>query len=606
MKFLYIHILLILNIFMSVPIMAQTFTAEAPKHVDVNEYFRVSFRATTSDVADFTPPSLNDFEILAGPSVSKNSSFQMINGRTTSSTSTTYTYVLSPKGTGTFTIMPATINVGGTTLKSNSVNIQVTGNTPKQGTPQAQNQTQTQPDEEALQAAGSRVTERDLYIVVTPSHTTRYEQEAVVLTYRIYARAGVGLSNVSLSQKPDFTGLISQELPVKNIQMHTESVNGSIYRTGTILQYVVFPQHSGRIEVPSISFTCTVAQRQHIFDDPFDAFFNSGGSTVGVQVERRVKPIYINVKPLPEPRPANFSGGVGQFQLKGELLSPTPKSNDVANYRISITGTGNLSLLTPPQLQLPNDFDSYEPEITDQSETTFEGGRGTVLYDYTFVPRNIGQYEIPAVEYVVFNPVSGQYETLRTSSIHLDVKQGKRTNADVQHELQLRNSDIRALKQGETRVNPKHPFWWGTWGYGVVYVSILVLAGLLFHLLKKRMIRQSDTLGNQRRRAGRVATRRLKQARRLLEKGAEREFFDELSQAMQGYIADKFNVPLSEMSEERIEEILSRPDMIPEARERFCQTLNDCECARFSPHSDPQGRKRLYTDAVIAIDMLEK
>ena len=602
MKFL--NILLSALALLSAQVLAaQSFTADAPSSVNINDYFHLRYRVSSTGATDFTPPSLADFEILAGPSVSRSSSFQMVNGKTSTSETTTYTYVLSPRKNGRFTIGPATVTAGGTTLHSNSVTLTVSG-TPSASAPSAPSQPRQQ--EEPIQAAGSRVTDRDLYITVTPSRTSVYEQEAVLLTYRVYSRVGVGLSNVVLSQKPDFKGLVSQEIPVKSIQTHLESVGGVSYRAGTILQDVVFPQQSGRLDIPSVTFTCTVAQRQSAFEDPLEAFFNSGGGTVGVQVERTVRPAHIDVKALPAPRPANFSGGVGRFSLKGELTTPVPKSNDVATYRITVSGTGNLKLLTPPRLVFPTDFDTYEPKTTEQTETTASGLTGEVAYDYTFVPRNVGKYVVPAAEFVFFNPSTGQYETLRTAPLTLDVTQGERTNADVERELQLRNSDIVPMKKGETPADEVHPFWWGTWTYWLANAALLLAVLAALRLLDRHLSLRADVAGRKRRRAGRVATKRMKRAAMLLKKGTDADFYDEVARALQGYLADKFGLSQAEMSAERIEQLLSQPEVPFGAAAKFSEALSRCEYARFAPSAEADGKARLYGLAVAAIDQMEK
>lgn len=212
------------------------------------------------------------------------------------------------------------------------------------------------------------MTQRDLFIDVTPNRTRIREQEAVLLTYRIHVRAGVALSNTSLTQKPDFKGLISQEIPLPGNQIQTtiEHRGGATYRTGTILQYVVFPQKAGRITIPSITFDCAVLQQDHTMDLA-DAFFNGGG-TVGVQVRRKVPEITLQVDALPQPKPANFSGAVGKFNLQGKLLTPNVRTNDVATYRITLNGLGNMKLISAPTVNFPKDFDTYDPKTNEKQQ----------------------------------------------------------------------------------------------------------------------------------------------------------------------------------------------------------------------------------------------
>jgi len=579
---------------------AQRMKVEAPANVDLNEYFHLRFSVNTNDASGFTPPNLSDFEILSGPNVSQSNSFQLVNGRASSTSSITYTYVLSPRRTGNFTIGPATIKAEGHTLQSRSTTIKVTGNGKKQSIPTPHGaQTQAQPDE-PIQKAGSRISERDLYITMTPNRTNVFEQEAVLLTYKIHVRNGIGLANVMLSQKPDFKGLISQEIPVNTISTTDEGR----FRTGKILQYVVFPQQNGRVEIPSISFDCTIVQERS-FDDPIDAFFNGGGA-IGVKVSRKVAPAYINVKALPAPKPANYSGGVGSFQIKGQLISSTPKSNDIATYRITISGTGNLKLIPAPTVAFPKDFDSYEAKIAENTKITTDGLTGQMIYDYTFVPRNAGKYTIPAIDFCFFNPSTGKYETLHTTSILLDVKQGERTNEEVQRELALRNSDIRPIIERKVAsIDPKEPFWWGTWSYWAINLSILLFALLVCRQINKRIKAGDDIIGNKRRKAGKVAQKRLKEVGKLL-RNDNTNFYNELSKALQGYLTDKFNLSPAEMSNERITESLSDFGASAETTEKIKTALEECEFARFAPIGEPDTKKRLYHLTIEAIEALEQ
>lgn len=417
---------------------AQSFKAHIE---DVGGYYRLTFTIASNDANNFTPPSLSNFEVLSGPSTSTFSNYQIINGHASHSETTTFTYILSARKSGKITIGPASIRVNGKSVHSNSVTLNAQANHSASNGPHSPNVGTNN----SVQQAGSSVTNNDLFIDVTPSRTTVHEQEAVLLTYRIHARVGVGLSNTSLTQKPDFKGLISQEIPLpgNQIQTYIEHRNGRTYRTGTILQYVVFPQTSGKLTIPSITFDCAVVQQDNTMDLA-DAFFNGGG-TISVQVRRSVAPITLQVEALPQPRPAKFSGAVGKFNIQAQLLNKTIKTNDVATYRITLNGLGNLKLISAPQVKFPSDFDTYDAKTTDNTKATANGLHGQLTFDYTFVPRNVGDYAIPATEFVFFDTESNSYKTIRTQAITLHVEKGERSNADVDKQLALLKSDIRPL-----------------------------------------------------------------------------------------------------------------------------------------------------------------
>lgn len=574
------------------PLRAQRFSVDAPTSVGEGKYFHLRYTAGGDDATGFTPPSLADFEVLAGPNVSHNHNFEMINGRTSSSSSVTYTYVLMPRRTGTFTIGPASVRLKGRTLQSRSVSIHVGKGGSRQTTaPQSRPQ---------VQKAGSPVTERDLYITASPSRTKVYEQEAVLVTYKIHIRNGVGLSNIALTQKPDFKGLVSQELPRRPFSPTYEGNS----RVGVVQQYLLFPQKAGRIEVPGLSFDCTVMQEQG-FNDPIDAFFNSGGA-IGVKVSRRVAPQSINVSALPEPKPANYSGAVGNLRIAGKLIGGVPRSNDVATYRITISGTGNLKMITAPAVAFPSDFDAYQPKSTDRTEVTADGISGQMEFDYTFVPRNVGQYTIPATEFCFFNPETGHYETLRTEPQPINVARGTRSDGDVERDLALRKSDIRPIIGGETRsVDLRAPFFWGSVGYWSLCTLVLVLALFAYRFLAVRIRVGADVVGSRRRKAGRMARKHLSRAEKLVgSDGAA--FYDALSEALHGYLADKFNLPLSEMSSERIVALLEEAGATSETRDGLQSVIDECEFARFAPSAAQHPRRELFDSAAAVIDTIEK
>ena len=408
-----------LLLILSFPVMAQTIKVEAPSKVSQDDYFHLRFIVSSEKASNFRPPSLANFNILAGPSVSRSSSYQMINGKTSSSTTTTYTYVLSPRKAGTLQIGSATVSVGDRQLQSQAHTLQVVQGSASQKPSVGGTDRASAGQEDEIQTAGSRITSRDLFITATPSRTQVYEQEGILLTYKVHARLGVGLSNVMLAAKPDFTGLIAHEIPIKAIDTVPEKISGATYRTGTILQEVLFPSQSGEVRIPPVSFTCTVAQRQGHFSDPLDMFFNSGG-TVGVEVQRTAPSLTISVKPLPQPRPAAFTGAVGKFSAAVSLPSAVCHAQEPVRIQLKVSGTGNMQMLTPPSLPLPDSFHPSTPTQEEDLRITPAGQTGTVTYTYTVTPPTAGRHTIPPLRYTYFNPATGRYEEAATQSITLD------------------------------------------------------------------------------------------------------------------------------------------------------------------------------------------
>lgn len=585
---------------------AQSFSA---KIEDVGGYYRLSFTVTSSDASGFTPPSLAAFEVLSGPSTSTFSSYQMVNGHSSHSETTSYTYILSAKKPGQTTIGSASIRVGNRTLHSHpiSVNVRVSsGNSSSNGRASSSNNASSNSMQGAneVQQIGSAVTARDLFIDVTPSRTRVREQEAVLLTYRIHSRVGVGLANTQLSTKPDFKGLISQEIPLpgNQIQTNIEHRNGTTYRTGTILQYVIFPQHSGRIEIPSITFDCTVVQQDHSMDFA-DAFFNGGGS-VGVQVRRTVPITSIQVDALPQPKPSNFSGAVGKFSIQGKVLNQVVKTNDVATYRITLNGLGNLKLITAPKVTFPTDFDTYDAKTNENTHVTANGLTGQLTFDYTFVPRNVGKYTIPTIDFVYFDTESGSYKTISTKPITLDVKKGERSNADVEKQLALLRSDIRDIQTDANQSNVSTIFAWGNLGYWLLIVVLCFIFALVMHLLMRYATSQADVVGRRRSGANRQALKRLREAEKLITSPSPTDFYAAVSKALIGYLADSLNVGQADLTHGNIQRMLAERGASPESINAFINVLDTCQYAQYAPATDSQ-RSDVYQQAIHAIEGLK-
>ncbi len=583
-------------------IWAQTFKAQIE---NVGGYYRLTYTVTSTDASHFTPPSLAAFEVLSGPSTSTMSNYQIINGHASHSETTTYTYILSAQKSGNITIGPASIQVNGHTLRSNSLTLKAHagGGGGRSGAASSQSGGGSDDDDfgGGMQQAGSAVTQRDLFIDVTPSRTRVHEQEAVLLTYRIHARVGVGLSNTSLMQKPDFKNIISQEIPIPGNQIQTtaEHRNGTTYRTGTILQYVIFPQNSGKITIPSITFDCAVIQQDRTMDLA-DAFFNGGG-TIGVQVRRCTPVLTINVDALPQPKPTNFSGAVGQYSIQGKLLNPKVATNDIATYRITLNGLGNLKLISAPKVNFPKDFDTYDAKTTDNTKVTAHGLNGQLVFDYTFVPRNVGDYTIPATDFVFFDTQTNSYRTIHTEAISLHVEKGKRSNADVDKQLALLKSDIRALHAPQST----SLLAWGTWGYRLLCLFLILAMFVIALVANHWLASQSDVTGQRRKHAARKSLRRLQQAERILQGKQSGNFYAAVSQAITSYIVDSFNVGQSEITNERIRELLAARAVPEEGIQRLLALIDTCQYAQYASAAE-DNRQQVFDESSEVIELIDR
>ena len=579
---------------------AQTLTGSAPSHVAVGEQFRLTYTVNTQNVSDFRAGDIPDeLEVLIGPNRSMQSSYQMINGHTSSTSSITYTYIVSATKNGSFTIPPAHIVAGGKTIASNSLTIKVSG------TASSSRQRQQRDDEGTeLRDAGSHISGSDLFIKVSANKNRVHEQEPILLTYKVYTL-------VSLTQlrgdMPDLKSFYSQEVDLPQQKSFSlETVNGRPYRTCTWSQYVMFPQMTGKLQIPSITFEAIVVQQNRNID-PFEAFFNGGSGYIEVKKKIVAPGIEIQVDPLPE-RPASFSGGVGKFTISAQLDKTETKANDPVSMRIIISGIGNLKLMKQPVINVPKDFDKYEPKVTDKTKLTHNGIEGSMIYDVLIVPRHQGKYEIPPVELTYFDTSENAYKTIKSEGFTLDVAKGSGA-ASVSdfsgQDLQELSKDIRYIKLGDTRQRPLDDFFFGSTAYWISLVILALIFITLFIVFRQRAIDNANVTKMRGKKANKVATKRLKQAAKLMQAGKASAFYDEVLRALWGYVGDKLNIPVEQLSHDNISQKLSERSVDDDTISLFIRALDECEFERYAP-GDPKGNmNKVYDKAMTAIERIE-
>lgn len=581
--------------------MAQTLTGSAPSHVAVGEQFRLTYTVNTQNVSDFRAGSIpNELEVLIGPNRSMQSSYQMINGHTSSSSSITYTYIVCASKNGTYTISPAHIVVDGKTISSNSLTIKVSGSAQSNSGSSRQHRN----EEEEIRDAGSQISGSDLFIKVSANKKRVHEQEPILLTYKVYTL--VGLTSLR-GDMPDLKSFYTQEVDLpQQKSFSVETLNGRTYKTTTWSQYVMFPQTTGKLEIPSITFEGIVVQQNRNID-PFEAFFNGGSGYVEVKKKIQAPGIEIQVDPLPE-RPANFSGGVGKFNVSAQLDKTETKANDPISMRIIVSGTGNLKLIKQPVVNLPKDFDKYEPKVTDKSKLTTNGIEGSMVYDLLIVPRHQGKYEIPPVEFTYFDTAENAYKTVKSESFTLDVAKGSGAGAvnDFSgQDLQELNKDIRYIKTGSTNQHSLNDFFFGSSAYWISLCLLAVVFVSLFVIFRQRAIDNANVTKARGKKANKVATKRLKKASRLMADNKPGEFYDEVLRALWGYVGDKMNIPVEQLSHDNISMRLAERNVDESVISQFIGALDECEFERYAP-GDPKGNmNKVYEKAMTAIEKIE-
>ena len=598
-----IAIILLMIVVTTAAAVAQTLTASAPSRVAVGEQFRLTYTVNTQNVSEFRAGNIPDeFEVLIGPNRSMQSSYQMINGHTSQSSSITYTYIVAATKGGSFTIPAAHVIVDGKKIASNSLTIKVSG-TANSGSSSRSN---SYDDGEDVREVGSRISGSDLFIKVSANKKRVFEQEPILLTYKVYTL--VQLTQLR-GDMPDLKSFYTQEVDLPQQKSFSiETVNGRPYRTCTWSQYVMFPQTTGKLQIPSITFEGIVVQQNRNVD-PFEAFFNGGSGYVEVKKKIVAPGIDIQVDPLPQ-RPATFSGGVGRFNISGQMDKTETKANDPIKIRVIVSGTGNLKLIKQPVITLPADFDKYEPKVTEQTKLTAAGIEGSKIYDFLIVPRHQGKYDIPPVEFTYFDTNSKSYQTVKTEGFHLDVAKGSGSSSvsdfSGQEDLQELNKDIRYIKTGDTEQHQLGDFFFGSTAYMVSIAALVLVFISLFVIFRQRAIDNANVTKMRGKKANKVATKRLKQASKLMMDNKPGEFYDEVLRALWGYVGDKLNIPVAQLSHDNISQKLAERGVHQSIIDKFLGALNECEFERYAP-GDPKGNmNKVYDKAMLAIEKIEE
>lgn len=573
---------------------------QAPQQVVEGQNFRVSYEVNSQDVNDYSVGDFKGFEVTYGPATSRSFSQSIINGKSTSKSSLTFSYTLSAKQAGTFTLPAMTVTVDGHKYRSNTTQVKVVKDV---STPSGSS---SAPTHQRTQKVGEKITDHDLFVTVTASKKNVYEQEAVLLTYKLYTLVTLESCEAKLPEMDEF---FSQEVPLpKQKTLSYEAHNDRLYGTVTWCQYVVYPQKSGKITIPSLPFDVIVVQQDRS-SDPLDMFFGGGMSEVRVKKRVVAPSVVLNVLPLPE-TDKNYSGAVGSdFSVKASLTPREVDTNDAVQMKLVVSGTGNLKLLLAPEVNWPTDFEHYDAKQTDNHRPTTAGATGSVTFNYTAVPRHGGTYHIPPVEFTYFDVQQKAYRTLKTDSFDLVVKGAAGVNRSKyagQEDVEVLNSDIRHIMTGSTGTSQRGARFFGSLTYMLIFPVAFMLFVLLVVLVRRHEASTADVAGNRHKRAGKVATKRLKLACQLQKKNQREAFYDEVMRALWGYVADKLGLPVADLSKENVSQLLSQRGVDNNAIEAFASVLEECEFARFAQGATGTTMEQVMEQAAEVINKIEE
>lgn len=568
---------------------------DAPPVVSAGEQFQLNI-SVNAKPSSFTPPNLNDFDILMGPGTSSSSSIQIINGKMSETSEYTYSYVLQARKNGKINIPAAEFIINGKKYSTNAINVEVTGTV-----------SQSQRNQGSSAGPNQEVDESgDLFIRVFLDKSSAFQGEYITATVKLYSR--VDISSITRLDLPSFDGFYKQDIATPPLRrLDREIINGQAYGTGVLKKFVLIPQKTGEITIEPGVMECTV-EVQSSSNSFFDDFFSSPFQSVQKRVKS--KPVKVNIRALP-PRPASFSGAVGKFNFDASYDKTKAKANDPVILRLTVNGAGNLKLIDAPKINFPEGIETSEPTVTDKTNENDGGISGTKQFEYLLIPRAPGKIVLPPIEFSYFDPVARQYKTLTSPSATLEIEPGSNGNATSgtsvsKEDLQFLGKDIRFIKLNPVKLKENGSKVFGSFMFYVGYIlPLLVFASVL--VWRRNYIRQNaNAVLTRNRKARKYAIKRLKKAKEYLAHSKKENFYEEVLKAIWGYISDKLNIPVSELSRETAREELLNSGVEKDMITRVLNLLDTCEFARYAPASSENTMESDYREAITIITQIQE
>lgn len=587
---------------------------EAPDVVAVNEQFNVTFIIEgEKSPSDFQWSSGDDFQLVWGPQKGSSSSIQIINGKRSSSHQTTFTYILIPKATGTFQLPAATALLSGDRISSTQASIQVVSDGASSSQSSGQNGGKSSGGGQTSSTGSGEISSNDLFMRLSLSRTEVVIGEPITATLKIYQRANVvGFENAKF---PTFNGFWSQETYVpNNIEFKRESLDDKIYNTAVLRTYVLIPQQSGTITIDPAELVCLVNIRTapSTSNSLFDSFFQDEYRTIRKRVTTPA--VKVKVNPLPAGQPASFGGGVGNFGISARLTTDNLKTHDAASLIITVSGRGNVALLEEPKVNFPPDFEVYDTKTTENTDKSNGGTSGSKSFEYPFIPRSHGDFTIDPVEYSYYDVNAGKYVTLRTEPLHVKVAKGKggdstpvtTVNSGVERkDVKSLADDIRFIFTGKPGLSGSGSFFVGSVFFWILLALMILGATSVYLAFRKVAAMRADVAGTKNRRATKMAQKRLKLAGEYLDKNLYTAFYEELHKALIGFVSDKLNMDMSEISKDNIASALTEGGVSEEQTKAFTDLLDACEFARYSPDGGNEAMRSHYDAALKVISSID-
>lgn len=586
-----------------------TFETNAPMLVSTGEAFRVEFSLNAKPDDDtFTPPSFDDFNVLAGPVVSKGSSVQILNGSMTKSVNYTISYVLMTQEAGNFSIGEASIKVKGTTYRTHETFVEVRDNSSgAQGQQQSAGQQQAR-DEASLEKQASRqIGKDDLMLRLELSRRSAYKGEPIRAALKLYSRVNVVGSEGA--KMPTFNGFWSQELESEQGPFR-ETVDGKVYETYTVAEYLLYPQQTGRLTIEPSELT-VIVQVIVQSNRNYDPFFGGGHEIYNLRYNLSTPAVKVDVRDFPAGAPASFTGAVGKYSMEADISTTELAANSAATATVKISGSGNINLLQAPALTLPTSFELYDVKSSESLRNGSAGSFGYKKFEYPFIARAEGEYSIQPIEFTYFNPETGRYVTLRSREFGItvtpDLNAGSTPRqaavSSSKEDVKLLGSDIRHIKYGNASLRSHTAPLILSPLYFLLLAAIVLAAVAAYFIIRKHLRDNRNTALVRGRRANKVAVQRFRTAEKYMKEQNQHAFYEEMLRALWGYMSDRFNIPVADLTKESIREELSRRGINEEAR-RVTEIISKCEEAQYSPVASSQ-MSEVYAEGIDIISKVE-
>lgn len=568
-----------------------------PNVVTLDEQFTITFIIENARPSDFEWNVSEDFDNLWGPQQGRSSSVQIINGKRTESSQTTYSYVIRPVRAGKFTLPKARATVNGKDIYSVETEIEVLQGRSSQSYQQSQ---QSNADNNV--AGEQENSGPEILLALHVDRKNVVVGEPIKATIKLYSRVDVdGFESVDF---PKFDGFWTQvtEEPT-HFTFQREALDGQLYYSTVIRGYTLIPQHAGTVEI-------SPAELVLLRTVPIASY---GAFNDYTTVRNKVvsDPVKINVRPLPTPSPESFAGGVGRFTVTASLSTDSLTTHDAAHLSLKVSGTGNIQLLETPKITLPADMEAYDPTVT--SNVAADGMSGTRVYEYPFIPRAPGQFEIGPIEYSYYDVSRKDYVTITVPPIFVSVAEAEDGNDEMvvgarysrNSKVETWNTDIRHIDTKSSGLKKKGDFFVGSMLFWLLVLLLIGGACVFYVVYRKMAVRSADVVGMKHRKATKMALKRLRKAGDLLKKGQSSAFYEELHNALLGYVSDKLNMPVAELSKERISEVIIENGASETAVAALVEILDSCEFARYAPSAAGQSMTSDYEKAVEVISTID-